>query len=422
MTADRTDRESAKHGAAVDPIAAQYNRWIYPEPVRDLVELSSRQGADPALQHRLYWPDRDYPAGLTILVAGCGANQAAEIAFHNRTASVLGIDVSAASLAHERYLKDRHGLENLELQLLRLEDVGQLARAFDLIISTGVLHHLMDPLAGLRALGRCLARDGVIVMLLYAKYGRPGVDLLRALFAMLELRQDDSALAIIKETLRTLSPSHPAVQQVRRGDDRDFRFDAGLIDLFLNARERSYTARDCVDLVAAAGLAFQGWFQNQQFYPEASFATRDSPLYRALRALDRVTMWSAMECITKPLDGRHMFLACRTDRPPAHYAIDFASRAYLDYVPILAAGATTTRDDQGAVTIRRELASARLDANQIALLKQANSARSIRDIVNLVTPPEARSRMDQVEQLAQEFFQRLWALDIIHVRLNPTTS
>jgi hypothetical protein len=274
----------------------------------------------------------------------------------------------------------------------------------------------------LRACGRCLKRDGVIVVMLYAKYGRFGIDLLRSLFSMLELRQDDAALAIIKETLRVLSPRHPGVQQVHHGDDRDFRFDAGLIDLFLNARERSYTARECLDLVHEAGLVFQAWFQNQQFYPEASFATRESPLYRAIAALDRATMWSAMECITKPLDGRHMFLACRPDRPPETYVIDFSSPAFLGYVPILAAGAKTVQADQGPVVIQRQLASASLDANQAALLKQLNGVRSIRDIVDLVTPPELRSSIDRVERLAQEFFQRLWALDIIQIGLPPAGS
>src|SRR5580704_11822849 len=96
---DQTDVETAGPGDSTDdPIAAQYGRWIYPQPVRDLAELPARQGADPALVHRLYWPDRDYPSELNILVAGCGANQAAEIAFHNRTAKVVGIDVSDASL------------------------------------------------------------------------------------------------------------------------------------------------------------------------------------------------------------------------------------------------------------------------------------------------------------------------------------
>lgn len=109
-----------------DAIAQQYGRWPYPNPASDLnaYARAGRDVCDPALCHRLFWPDRDKPGTLDILVAGCGANQAADIAFHNRDARVLGLDVSDASIAHERYLKDKHELANLELLRLPIEQVA----------------------------------------------------------------------------------------------------------------------------------------------------------------------------------------------------------------------------------------------------------------------------------------------------------
>jgi hypothetical protein len=88
----------------------------------------------------------------------------------------------------------------------------------------------------------------------------------------------------------------------------------------------------------------------------------------------------------------------------------------------LVAGATTAQADQGQVVVQRHLASVTLDANQIALLKQSNGARSIREIVDLVTPPETFSRVSEVEHLAMELFQRLWALDIVQIRLRSTDA
>lgn len=103
--------------ALTDDIARQYERWVYPRPVLDLHEHEARLrcSANPSAQHLAFWPDRDYPQGLQILSAGCGANQAAAIAFQNPTAQVLGIDVSASSLAHEELLKSKYQLTNLEL-------------------------------------------------------------------------------------------------------------------------------------------------------------------------------------------------------------------------------------------------------------------------------------------------------------------
>jgi ubiquinone/menaquinone biosynthesis C-methylase UbiE len=69
------------------------------------------------------WPDRDYRPGLDILIAGCGTNQAAIFAFSNPTANVVAIDISEPSLDHHQYLKDKLGLDNLELHLLPIEQL-----------------------------------------------------------------------------------------------------------------------------------------------------------------------------------------------------------------------------------------------------------------------------------------------------------
>ncbi|MDT5170203.1 MAG: hypothetical protein QOD02_3534 [Mycobacterium sp.] len=103
-----------------DVVARQYQRWVYPPPIHDLDEWNATNfdWMDPVHAHRIYWPDREYPADLDILVAGCGANQAAYFAFTNPSAKIVAIDVSQPSLDHLQYLKDKHGLRNVELHLL----------------------------------------------------------------------------------------------------------------------------------------------------------------------------------------------------------------------------------------------------------------------------------------------------------------
>ena len=134
-----------------DGVSRQYDRWEYPPPVTDLAAWTTNHWDwfDPYWAHRLLWPNREYQADLEILVAGCGTFQAAVLAYMNRGATVVAIDVSQSALNHHRQLKDKHGLDNLELHLLPIEEVSALSRDFDLIVSSGVLHHMADPLAGL---------------------------------------------------------------------------------------------------------------------------------------------------------------------------------------------------------------------------------------------------------------------------------
>src|SRR5690348_15098959 len=172
-----------------DVVSRQYQKYRYPEPIQDLEAWLQKnwQWFDPSHAHRILWPDRKYKPDLDILIAGCGTNQAAVFAYTNRAARVVAVDVSQPSLNHQQYLKDKHGLSNLELHLLPIEELPSLGLDFDLIVSTGVLHHLADPAAGMKALAGCLRRNGAIGVMLYAKYGRTGVELLQSVFRDLGL-------------------------------------------------------------------------------------------------------------------------------------------------------------------------------------------------------------------------------------------
>ena len=132
---------------------------------------------------------------------GLRSNQAAVFAYTNRTAKIHAVDISQSSLNHQQYLKDKHGLQNLELHLLPIEELTTLGLDFDLIVSTGVLHHMADPLAGMKALAGCVRPDGVIGLMLYAKYGRTGVNLLQSVFRDLGLSQDERSVQMVKETI-----------------------------------------------------------------------------------------------------------------------------------------------------------------------------------------------------------------------------
>src|SRR6478672_7012006 len=166
-------------------VARQYEAFAYPEPFADLSEEIRKgyyQFGDPSLYGPVLWP-RGRPNGrLKILVAGCGTIQAAYAAMMNHDCEVIGIDLSEASLAHERFLQDKHGLANLKLFKGDLLDVGSLGERFDVILCTGVLHHMANPGAGLAALRDVLVPEGVMVLMLYGQTVRIGIYMLQDAF------------------------------------------------------------------------------------------------------------------------------------------------------------------------------------------------------------------------------------------------
>ena len=394
-----------------DVVVKQYEKWQYPEPIQNLEAwlAESWQWFDPSHAHRILWPDRPYQPDMDILIAGCGTNQAAVFAYTNRAAKVTAIDVSQPSLDHVRYLKDRYSLKNLELQLLPIEEVGSLEQSFDLIVSTGVLHHLADPDAGMQALANVLRPGGVAAIMLYARYGRIGVELLQHVFRDLGLGQDEESLRLVKQTIASLASTHPL--QAYLAIAPDLRFDAGLVDTFLHGRDRSYTVGDCIDLAENAGLVFQDWFLKTSYYPP--MLTDPSEFHSAVNALEPRKLWSTMERI-RTQNACHFFLACHSDRPTESYRIDFSSGRALDYVPLL-----RLRCRVAGEQIVRPGWNLRLDPTHLAFAQQVDGERTIREVVERVAQSGVLGRSDQteLEYIALELFESLWRMDFIAVDL-----
>jgi SAM-dependent methyltransferase len=396
-----------------DVVARQYQRWVYPPPTRDVEEWTAGNldPTDPVHAHRVYWPDREYPAGLDILVAGCGANQAAYFAFTNPSAKVVAIDVSQPSLDHLQYLKDKHSLQNLEPHLLPIEELSALGLDFDLVVCVGVLHHLADPAQGMRALAGCLRRDGVASVMLYAKYGRIGVDMLASMFHDLGMGQDDSSVQLVKDTIPLLAADHPVRTYVKNSPDLDAS--TGVVDTFLHGRQRCYTVAECIDLVTSAGLVFQEWLFKSLYYPHDILALPDR-LKSALNGLPDVKIWSLMERINA-LNSSHAFVACRPDRPTADYTVDFSSAEALGYIPVM----RTLFRMEGYVVVMPH-ARVPLSGIELLFIRFVDGRRSIREIAALVvTEPAWQHGAAVIEDLARKAFQNLWRLDFLAMARTP---
>ncbi len=394
-----------------DIVSSQYQKWMYPEPIIDL-ELwikNNWQWFDPSHAHGMFWPDRHKKADLDILIAGCGTNQAAIFAFNNPEAKVVAIDVSQPSLNHHQFLKDKYGMKNLELHLLPIEQAPELSGEFDLIVSTGVLHHLNDPQKGIDALAQCLRREGVMALMLYAKYGRIGVEMLQSVARDLGLEQNEQSLKIVREMLGALSPKHPIKSYLDIAPD--LGFDAGLVDTFLHGRDRSYSIQDCFSLVEAAGLVFQDLFLKSPYYPPAQ---SDNAFLHSVAALNEHQQWSVMERINTN-NACHFFTACRQERPKESYHINFDAQTVDHCIPELRYRCTFNND-----TLNRYNWSTTLSPLECLLLQRVDGRNSIVDIISHASNVGNLAHEDPLAlaSFAKAFFKRLWQLDFLSMQLS----
>ena len=389
-----------------DPVQAHYESWVYPTRIDDLTTiLSPAWREDLRLMLRLYWPDKPAREELDILVAGCGSMEAAWQAYLLPRSRVTGVDFSRNSLAHEEMLKRKHNLGNLTLRQMRIEDVGALNTTFDLILCRGVLHHLADPVAGLRALGQVLRPDGTMDLMVYGKYGRIGVVMMQEAFRLMGIRPDPAGIKIVKDTLNSLPANHP-VRSYMPMARRDMASDEGVADTFLNPRDKPLSCGDCLDLVMEAGLTFQGWQENGMYYPDARLRPQH-PLWPHLQQLQGRVLWNTVELLDATI-ATHWFIACRPERDPATYTIQFEDDAFLDYIPIARVNQVILADPAQRTPmriVRPPFPALPLDTKQAALFQNVDGVRNVRACVAAAGLPADTAAN---KQYAQHFFGTLW--------------
>ena len=405
-----------------DIVARQYEAWVYPKPEPDLaatVKAGNFDYSDPSLFRRKLWPRNVEPKDLEILIAGCGTNQAAMYAYRNPGCHVVGIDVSEASLGHQKFLKQKHNLCNLDLYLMSLGDVAELSADYDLIVSTGVLHHLPDPDAGLRALRDVLRPQGVMSLMLYGYYRRVGVYMMQEAFRLLGLEQDERGVNLVKDIVANLPAWHHANSYIREA--QDLKYDSGVIDTFLHRQDRAYTVPQVLAFAEDNGLRFQSWMDNVHYSAEGVFPA-GYPVNAVAKTLPREKQWQLVELIGQSI-ACHRFLLCHPERPASDFTLDFSTADegadWLRYIPGIRHPVAILQPanlNTGApARLKRDLHQFEVSALESLWLEEIDGKKTIRSILeakpSLVQDPSQRLK------LAQAFFARMADFDHLQFEL-----
>jgi SAM-dependent methyltransferase len=168
-----------------------------------------------------------------ILIAGCGTGRhAIQTALRYQGADITAIDLSRSSLAYAKRMAQDLQIRNLAFYQGDILALDRIPNRFDLIESSGVLHHLADPIAGWRRLRGLLLPDGLMRLAFYSRRARAPFDEIRsAVSPNAGLKEQVDA---VRKAAFALPEGHPGRALLRTAD---FYATSGVRDALLHTQE-----------------------------------------------------------------------------------------------------------------------------------------------------------------------------------------
>ena len=397
-----------------EAVRSFYEKYPYPGPVESL-DKYKLQWQDPQRRradYHLYGPDKSYREDLSILIAGCGTSQAAKHAIRNPNARVTGIDFSSKSISFTEKLKKKYDLDNLKVVKLSIENVKELEMSFDRIVCTGVLHHLPDPDAGLKALREVLNPDGAMHLMVYAPYGRTGIYMMQDFCRLLGIKADDEGIRNLIRSIKGLPPGHPLETLIRNAPD--FQYEEALADALLNPMDRAYTVPQLFEFINNAGLKFFRWIR-QAMYSSRCGVMSQIPQSEKLQQLSSEEQYAAAELFRGTM-VRHSLIAYRDDNTDGNTAsVSFDDKEWQRYIPIRLPDTLCIEEQlpEGAAAILISKSQYRdiylpVDTNEKLLFEAIDGSSTIKDIAEkTLTSPDQNSQINT----SRTFFEKLWWYD-----------
>jgi len=404
---------------ALRDVREQYKN--YPYPPRDPEEERTRLirttlGPLAVINHHCFGGRQDFQHGFHVLDAGSGTGDSiihmAE-QLRDTDAQLVYLDMSEQSMAIARARAEVRGLENIRYIQGSLLDVPQMGlEPFDLIISTGVLHHLVQPTDGLAALRAVLKDDGVMMLMLYARCGRTGIYQMQELMRMVNGDEEDPARKIANT--RTILDALPETNWFRRSQEMFYDWkhagDAGIYDLFLHSIDRAYSIQELHEFMESSGLHVTDFVPRTRAIFSTGGVRADSLLGDMLARLPDKDRQAAIELVCGTII-KHTFYAAphwdttaRIDEPdmvPFFFPPNFV-KYFRQQVNNTAPNSQLTINGPGGM-----VATVTVGNYTAAVVKHINGQRTLPEIVREVRRSRQNPRPSKDDVLAE--FKRLQA-------------
>jgi SAM-dependent methyltransferase len=252
---------------------------------------------------------------IQILDAGCGSGVGTEYLVHlNPEAQVIGIDLSAGTLAVAKERCQRSGANRVEFQQLSLFDVEQIPGEFDLINSVGVLHHTDDPIRGIQALAKKLAPGGIFHIFVYGELGRWEIQLMQKAISLLQGEKKGDfrdGVEVGRKIFASLPENNRILKREKERWALENHRDENFADMYVHPQEIDYNIETLFELIDASGLEFVG-FSNPGFWDLERLLGKAPEIIERTKGLSQREIYRLIELLDPETSHYEFFLA----RPP----------------------------------------------------------------------------------------------------------
>ncbi|MDP4029597.1 MAG: tetratricopeptide repeat protein [Gallionella sp.] len=231
-----------------------YPRWVKAAPISQPSTIDQfLRRAFPFADFRLSGKGGD----TEILVAGCGTGQQPiDLAQQFPGALVMAVDLSLTSLCYAKRKTQELGLTSIEYAQADILELGTMGRSFDMIASSGVLHHLADPLAGWRVLLSLLRPGGFMKLGFYSEVARRGIVRARSFIAGQGYGSSAEDIRRCRQDIMNLDASSDFGIAIKSGD---FFSTSACRDLLFHVQEHRMTLPGIDAFLRENGLRFLGF-------------------------------------------------------------------------------------------------------------------------------------------------------------------
>ena len=191
-----------------------------------------------------------------VLIAGCGTGQQLinAIGYHN--SNIFAVDLSLASLAYAKRKIEETSYKNIEFMQGDILDLNSLNRKFDVIECVGVLHHMKNPLEGLKVLLDLLAPHGFLKLGLYSDIARQHIVKIREFIKKKKFKNTSEDIRNCRDQI-TKQNEDPLLHKVI--NNFDFYSTSGTRDLIFHVQEHRFTIPEISQILKNFNLEFLGF-------------------------------------------------------------------------------------------------------------------------------------------------------------------